>query len=337
MNAIDLAKQLEQVYENSYYKYYEYEIKGKKCLALDEQETAILQLCMEELSLVEGYHPENFETKGLFILQKNKDWMNNKCVEERVRGEQLGYKKFNYFSNYNLDGVKSVLIYFAAVLYYANEKNTGDKYQKIKRKYMKVYAYLACLCPRVFDILFQNNIYIFMKRTYKEEDKRFLLEQEKELWDEYITLMTDKERMSVIRSSINTFCEVLKTNNESGLNHIAKLHNLAEDNFLGYDFKEGDTLRGIRFKHVLLGIDYFKCHLSLLEEELKTDSFGEENSLALIEELRNDTEKLSRIFEKLLMEEESKIERECYTKDVDNIYKLIEMFKSKCSCKLIEV
>ena len=53
------------------------------------------------------------------------------------------------------------------------------------------------------------------------------------------------------------------------------------------------------------------------------------------QEEKKNAENLAFIFEKLLDEEE--MERECFIKDVDSIFQLVEKFKDKCPCKLIEV
>ena len=60
------VKELEEMYEYSSFK------KGikegnEKCLALDEQELAIMRMCIEELAGEEGIVKDNFFSRGLFM------------------------------------------------------------------------------------------------------------------------------------------------------------------------------------------------------------------------------------------------------------------------------
>ncbi len=331
-----LVKELEDMYENSCFKKAT-EAGNEKCLALDEQELAIMHMCIEGLAIQEGIDKNNYISRGLFILLKNRDLGGSVCVDNRIKEEPLKYKKFEEPDEYLLDNMTNLLlVYYAALLFYANDKNTGDYNKKSKRCYFKVYAYFACICPKTFNILFFNQLHLFMSKAHKNlspDELKIYLDYTDELWVEYNSLLQSERRIEISEEVITQFSEIMAHNEEIFFENRIKIENFREDGFLAFDFKGGDTLREYRFKTVLVGIDYFQWYLKYLKLEISENSFREESLLNKIDKILANTVKLKSIFENLL--ENENVESVPFKREFDNIYGLLEKFYEYCNNKVI--
>lgn len=167
MGIKELLEEFEKIYINECY-----EDTNKKCLALDEQEFAAIQLCLEILEDPLGnFDRNNYEVvKGLFITLKENPLKGLACDDVRVREKLLKFKMIRTTPNYDLETAPDVFwLYYALLLLYANEDATTEHGKTVyfERNYFRVYAYLACICPKVFCTLFFNEIFVFMKKQVR--------------------------------------------------------------------------------------------------------------------------------------------------------------------------
>lgn len=334
-NVDKLVKELEDIYENSCLMK-AVEAGNEKCLALDEQELAIIHMCIEGLEIQEGVNKDNYKSKGLFILPNNRNLGNDECPEDRVKNEPLKYKKFDNSGGYQLENMTELLlVYYAALLLFANDENTGDYNEESKRHYFKVYAYFACICPKTFSILFFNQIHLFMSNAHKQlpPDKlRNYLEYTEELWKEYNSLLLNERRIQVSEEVITQFSKIMSYDEEVFFDNLIQMQNLSEDGFLAFDFNGGDTLRGYRFKTILMGIEYFQWYLKYLKEEISKNSFREESLLNTIDNILEHAKTLGSIFEDFLRKEGE--QPPIFVREFDSIYGLLNNFYGYCKNKV---
>lgn len=330
-----LIKEFEEIYENSCLKK-AVEAGNRKCLALDEQELAIMNMCIECLERQEGINKDNYITRGLFILQKNVNWGNRECKHDRVKRQPLKYKRYSKGNNYKLENISQLLlVYYAILLLYANDENTGDYCGESKRRYFMIYAYFACICPKTFSILFFNQIHLFMSKTSKQQrvdELREYLDYTDDLWKGYIQLLSNEKVTEISEEIITEFGEIMSYDEEVCYNECINIYNLREYGFLAFDFKSGDTLRGYRFKIVLTGIEYFKWYLKYLKDGVLKESFKEEYLLKTIDSILESAEKLKVIFESFLEKEEQQPDK--FERQFDNIYGLLHNFYKYCEDKV---
>lgn len=329
-----LVKELEDIYENSCLKK-AIEKGSEKCLALDEQELAIMHMCIEELAGQEGIDKNNYSSRGLFILLKNRNLGSVVCTEDRVKEEPLKYKKIAEFDENILDKMTQyLLVYYAVILLYANDKNTGDHNEKSKRRYFKVYAYFACICPKTFCILFFNQLHLFMSKAHKNlsyNELREYLEYTEELWREYNLLLQSENRIKIIAEVTSQFSKIMAYDEDIFFENLIQIENLRDDRFLAFDFMKGDTLGVYRFKMVLEGIQYFQWYLKYLKDEIPKYSF-EDSLSSTIDRIQENTEILKSIFENFL--EKKGVQARPFERKFDNIYGLLKHFYRYCNDKV---
>lgn len=334
-----LVRELEDIYENSCLLKAVKE-GNKKCLALDEQELAIMCMCIEGLGQQEGMTKGNYKSRDLFILLKNRNLGDDACADDRVKNEPVKYKKYDDPGGYQLDKMTQLLlVYYAALVLFANNENTGDYNEESKRHYFSVYAYFACICPKTFCVLFFNQIHLFMSKAHKQlpSDKlRKYLEYTEELWKGYTSLLLSERRIEVSEEVIGQFAEIMSYDEEVFFDNLIQMYNLSEDGFLAFDFMGGDTLRGYRFKTILDGIEYFKWYLKYLRDEILKNSFREENLLKKIDNILETAKILSGIFLEFLQKEGGQYSN--FERRFDSIYGLLNDFHQYCNnrVKLIE-
>ena len=330
-NVDKLVKELEDMYENSCLKK-AVEAGNKKCLALDEQELAIMHMCIEGIERKEGINKEKYISKGLFILLKNRKLGNSECKHERVKNEPLKFKKYENCDGYVLDNMTQLLlVYYAALLLYANSENTGDYHMESKRHYFKVYAYFACICPKTFSILFFNQIHLFMSMASKQlpvDELRVYLDYTDSLWSEYNKLLQSKRRIEISEKIITQFSEIMSYDETVFFENRIQVEKLSEKGFLAFDFKAGDTLRVYRFKMILTGIEYFQWFLKYLKEEILRYSFIEEDIISKIDRILKNSEALRVVFGSFLEKEDGEPDK--FVREFDNMYGLIQKFYKYC-------
>lgn len=330
-----LVKEFEEIYENSCLKK-AVETGNRKCLALDSQELAIMSMCIECLERQEGINKDDYMSNGLFILQKKVNWRDKECKHDRVRRQPLKYKRYSNTNNYKLENISELLlVYYAILLLYANNENTGDYCGESKRRYFIIYAYFACICPKTFSLLFFNQVHLFMSKTSKQQqadELRVYLDYTDDLWKGYVRLLANEKVIEISEEVITKFCEIMSYDEEVLFNGYISIYNLKEDGFLAFDFKSGDTLRGYRFKIVLMGIEYFKWYLKYLKDGILKQSFKEEYLLKKIDNILESAEKLKSIFESFLEKEEQQPDK--FERKFDNIHGLLHNFYKYCEDKV---
>ena len=229
-----------------------------------------------------------------------------------------------------------LLVYYAALLFYANDENTGDYNEKSKRRYFKVYAYFACICPKTFNIFFFNQLHLFMSKAHEEpspDELRKYLEYTEELWREYNSLLHSERIIEISEEVITQFSEIMAYDEEIFFDNRIQIEKLTEIGFLAFDFKNGDTLRGYRFKTVLMGIEYFEWYLKYLKNEISKNSFREESLLNAIDRIMENVAMLKLVFEDLLKEEG--VQPHHFERRFDNIYGLLNDFYEYCNNKVV--
>lgn len=334
-NVDKLVKELEDIYVNSCLKE-AIDAGNEKCLALDEQELAIMYMCVEGIEREEGINKDNYIARGLFILLKDRELGESACNRSRVAAEPLKYKRIQYNGGYVLEHMTQLLlVYYATLLLYANNANTGDYYMQSKRHYFKVYAYFACICPKTFTILFFNQIHLFISIKYKQMSAKELkeyLDYTDELWKEYNLLLSNEIRIEITEEVITRFSEIMSYDEAVFYENRIQLDKLSEDGFLAFNFKEEDTLREYRFKMLLTGIEYFHWYLKYLKSEMSGHSFKEEGLIGTIDSIIESTEALGKIFESFLKKEDG--QPDLFVREFDNMYELKHKFYKYCEGKV---
>lgn len=328
VNIDKLVKELENIYENSCF-YKAIQNGNDKCLALDEQELAIIYMCIETLAMNEGLDINNYETRGLFIVPKNRSLITSVCSDNRVKNQPLKFKKFEYASNFQLEQMTQYFfVYYAVIIFYANDENTGDYNEEVRRHYAKVYAYFACLCSKIFFTLFLNEIYIFMSKVNSQLPYKELyeyLEYTEELWEEYNALLKNKRSVEISEKVIDEFCEIMSCDEKALFRSWITIENLREDVFLAFDYMQGDTISSYRFKKILMGIEYFQDFLRCLKKDIEKNTFREETLLKKIDNILEYAKQLKLIFEDLL--KQKKAQPYQYDEEFDNTYRLLALFR----------
>lgn len=331
-NIDKLVKELETIYENSCFKK-SIEVGNKNCLALDEQELAIIRMCVECLASQKGIDIDNYVSNGLFILLKHRDLGSSACTKDRVKAQPVKYKKYYIKSDYLLDNMTQLLfVYYAVLLLYANDENTGVYNKESRRHYFKVYAYFACICPKTFNTLFFNQLHLFMSNVNKQlplEELREYLRYTDELWEEYRVLMSNNRRIEISEEVITQFSEIMSYDENVFFNNMIQMQNMSEDDFLAFDFMGGDTLRGYRFKTILTGIEYFQWYLEYLKDKIQEQSFNENDLIKMIDNILESSKELKHIFEDLLKAEGNDIPQ--FERTFDNVYELLIQFEAYCT------
>lgn len=268
MNNKDKVDAFEKIYENDCY------IKiADKCLAVDQQEFALVYMCLDILDNRRGYGLDKYYTKDLYILPKEDFISTLECTIDKVKDLPLKVKMICLDSNYKTDDAPEALwIYYAALLLTANidATSTHSGIIKSKRQYFKVYAYLACICSKVFCALFFNNVHIFMTKINNEHflDKiKKYIEDEKELWKEYDNLFAQNAHKDVTRKTLAHFRRVLK--NDSVVMHLLKIEQKRENGFLAFDYREENPSEKTKLLKVVKGIELFQDYLTYLDKDMK--------------------------------------------------------------------
>lgn len=276
MNNKDKVEAFDKIYENDCYKTYEEECYVKiadKCLAVDQQEFGLINMSLDILDNKKGYDIDNYYTKDLYILPKEDFISNLECTIDKVKDLPLRVKMICLDDNYKTeDAPEALWIYYAALLLTANidATSTHSGIIKSKRQYFKVYAYLACICAKVFCTFFFNNIYLFMERISHEQslDKiKKYLEDEKELWKEYDNLFAQNAHKDVTRKTLTHFRRVLK--NDDVVNHLIKIEEKRENGFLAFDYREENPSEKTKLVKVLKGIDLFQDFMTYFKKEME--------------------------------------------------------------------
>ncbi len=319
------VKELEDIYENSCFKK-AIDEGNKKCLALDEQELAIMHMCIEEL-VNEDVDKNNYWSRGLFILLKNRNLGSIQCTDDRVKKEPLKYKKFEEPDAYILDKMDELLlVYYAVLLLYANDKNTEDRDERSKRRYFKVYAYFACICPKTFYVLFFNQLHLFMSKAHKAQSYDELIEYLQytgELWEEYNSLLQSGRRIEITEKVISQFSRIMAYDERDFFENLIQIENLCDNRFLAFDFMKGDTVGQFRFRRVLKGIQYFWWYLEYLKDKISKYPY-EEILTSAIESVQKNVDILKTIFDGFVENEEP--DPLPFEKDFDNMSGLLRSF-----------
>lgn len=339
MDVDKLAKEFEDIYKNSCYKK---DPDNEKCLALDEQELAIIYMCLETLVNSNGYDKNKYRTDGLFILLKDDLIGSDECNDLKISEQLLRYKKCIFDSNYSLKDISDyLLIYYAVLLFYANENHTEILSNKSNRYYFKVYAYFACICPKTFSVLFFNQMYLFMEKTYSLNNVDMLnkyLDNTEMLWKEYNLLLEEEECIKISEQMINQFREILAYDKKKLIDNLIKFEDLRCEGFLAFDFREGDTIEESRYKKILNGIQYFKWYLVFLENRLSHNLAKENKVYEFIKNILKNAEQLDKKFCKLLKNKGDSFNRkEINFADMNEFFKSFRMFCNEELIYLIDV
>ncbi|XCP84040.1 hypothetical protein ABXS75_13280 [Roseburia hominis] len=269
MEIKELLEEFEKIYINKCY-----EDTNKKCLALDEQEFAIIQMCLEILENKLGqFNKGNYKTKDLFVLLVDSPLNGEECSDRIVENLSLKVKMIKTTPGYDFETAPNVLwLYYALLILYANEDATIEHNTTIKskRNYFKVYAYVSCICPKVFCPLLFNQIYIFMKRTSEPQDIRILREyfiDTKELWKGYSELLQLDNRNLVVGRLHSQFRRKMGGDTEL-VKKINEMDHLHSRGFLAFNYKGREPAEQNRLKRIIHGIEYFEKYLNFFEIEL---------------------------------------------------------------------
>ena len=220
-----------------------------------------------------------------------------------------------------------LLVYYAVLMFYANDKNTKDHNEKSKRRYFKVYAYFACICPKIFCVLFFNQLHLFMSKAHKNlsyDELREYLENTKELWREYNSLLQNERRIEITEEVISQFGEIMAYDENVFFENLIQIENLCDNRFLAFDFMEGDTLGEYRFKIVIEGIQYFWWYLEYLKDEIEKNYSFEENLINIIDKVQENAMNLKAVFEDFL--QKMGIKASTFKRKFDNIHVLLKQF-----------
>ena len=325
MNVDRLAKELEEIYENSCYPNV---TEDDKCLALDEQELAIIHMCLESLGNESGYCVDKYTTKDLYILMKNCNFGNRECKYDRVKEQPLKCKQFDRLSGYSLDNVSEILlVYYAVLLLTANDMSTFDYMGKSHRNYFQVYAYFACICPKTFSVLFLNAIYIFMRKAHKCSIgvlERYLEDTEK-LWQAYYMLLLRHDIMAEITKE---FTKLVSYDKRVFHTNYIKVYRWQVPGFLAFDFMGGDTIPESRYKTVIAGAKYFNRYFELLKNDLQNYSSIPNTIYEKIDSIVKKINLLIEVFCKLL---ETKVGKtQPIPENFANINELVKRYEKFC-------
>lgn len=270
MDIRGLVEEFEKIYINK-----SYEDTDKKCLALDEQEFAIIQMCLEVLEDKLGrFNKNNYKTQDLFVLLSDSLLNGEECHEAVVENLSLKMKMIKIDPNYDFETApKALWLYYALLLLYANEEATIEHNSTIKleRDYFKVYAYLACICPKTFCPLFFNHIYIFMKKTSEQQDIRILREyfiHTKELWKSLSELLQLDKRNYVV-GRIHSQFRIKMGVHPNLLKLIKRMDRSRSRGFLAFDYKGREPAEQNRLKRIINGVEYFEEYLNFMRSKLE--------------------------------------------------------------------
>lgn len=328
-----MSKELEEIYENCCHKRREH---TDKCLALDEQEVALIHMCLKILGDEGGYNKDDYTTQGLFILLKTRNWDKDECKEDKVAEQPIKYKKFEYIPDYSVENVSELLVtYYAVMLLYVNQNCTLDYQNKLERNYFRVYAFFACICPKTFNVLIFNQIYLFMVKTQGcslNVLKKYLI-YSKELWMEYNELMNENKRDEVIGYLFKQFREIIAYDESALYANASKLYELLNEGFLAFDFMSGDTIPEARYGKIVNGIEYFERYLLLLSTELKKASVEEKEVYEYIESILENIKCLCIFFEQLI--EDAGVYKNQITKEFTDTKDLLKKFVLYCDAENI--
>ena len=327
MDVKKLAKEIEEMYINNC----NINISGEnRCMALDQQELAIVNLCLEEIGNKNGYDKEKYITRDLFILYKEDLIGKKECKDIKIAEQPLKFKKSKHNPKFSLEYVSEIfLLYYAVIIFYANDEGTKlystvKTENKSKRHYFKIYAWFACICPKIFNILFFNQIHLFITSTCDNDtinEIKEYLESTEELWREYNYLIGNEGSEETLGKVITKFLEIMEYNNEV-MGMMKVFERIRHTGFLAMDYKNRDTHEGVMLKKAVKGIKYFQLHLSFLKEKLSCDSDGTSEINTHIEHIQEYTEQLEGEFCELLIEQNNdcdNIEAEIATDMVENL------------------
>lgn len=328
MDAKQYSKEIEDIYENCCNeKCYNFE----KCMALDEREIAIIHMCMETLGNESGLNKENYVSKGLFILLKDYNIGSNECNEDHVKEETVKYKSFLKVPDFSIESKSnSLLAYYSVVLFMANYNCTGNRADKIDRNYFKIYAYVACICAKTFNIFMLNQIYLFIikTKTCSMNDLKMYLAETEDLWTECCFLLTENNRKENVSKIIAQFMEIISYNEEAKYRNAGALYNLLQEGFLGFDFINGDISPIARYRRILHGIDHFRCYLDFLKNDLQNNNMADQEICNKIDSILNKTKELDLFFSQLLRKEGDNVLKESLS--FTDVYDLLNKFELYC-------
>lgn len=345
MDNMEIREQVEafeKIYTNNCY----IEI-ADKCLAVDEQEFALIYMCLDVLNRKKGYDVNKYITNGLYIFPKDDFMKDMECQSEKITGLPIKVRMLQIDRNYKTeDAPEALWIYYAALLLAANEDSSPKHIERIKskRQYFKVYAYLSCICAKVFCTLFYNNIYLFMERVGKEESidnvKKYF-EDEKELWETYYDLLVKNANKVVTRKTLTHFRRAI--GNEGLVSNLIKIEKRRENGFLAFDYKERNPSERTKIVKILNGMDFFQSFLSLLKVELKAYSNSSGHLFDDICQIEEHTKNVQNRFEYLL-EGYDKVYGGKIIEDArgarnnfSNIEELLECFGEYCEHDMIKL
>lgn len=339
MDIEKISKDLEEIYENCCH--IKREDKDEyKCLALDEQELALIHMCIEIMGSKNGYNKNNYTSKGLFIILKNNYLGNNECKEDKVAEQPIKYKKFEYINGYSIENASNLfLAYYGVLIFYANGYSTSDFRNKSQRNYFKVYAFFACICSKTFNILLFNQIYLFMHKAHNcslVALKQYLMNTE-ELWLEYNRLMNAQERNNILGKLHGQFREIIAYDEETLYACTSKIYELCDEDFLAFDFMKGDTIPKARYSRIINGIEYFKCYLFFLKYELKEKEIEDCMVFEQIENILNNAIQLDDVFCQLINNSKCELIKTTNFINTDDLIKKFEKYCEEESIELINI
>lgn len=329
-----LSEELEKIYTNKC----DCDMKDKKgeriCLGLDEQELAIIHMCMDILENRTGYNKEDYKVDEMFILLKNSPICKYRCTGEKVAKQPLKMMELRKDPSYCFESTTNVLFtFYALILKYANCQGTHNYKDKSIREYFKIYAYFACICPKVFVTLFLNQINIFMKRIYVEDDKNKIsnyVKDTKTLWEEYVYLFSEKGNKLIFGEIISQYGKVVNRDHICDLINIEEMHTTG---FLAFDYKGRSPVESAMLVKAIKGIIYFQHFLNLFKNEQLKYLKSEDEVIEDIESLYGLTKELYKQI-KLFIDESGTDYRK---PDIAafNIEELLERFKRFCECNSV--
>lgn len=329
-----LSEELEKIYTNKCYSVVR-DINGEPiCLGLDEQELAIIYMCMDILENKTGYCKDNYKVDEMYILLKNSSISKYRCKNQKVQEQPLKMMELHEDSNYCFESTTNVLLtFYALILKYANCQSTYNFRNRSIREYFKVYAYFACICPKIFATLFLNQINIFMSRMECETDKNKIsmyIEDTKVLWEEYIYLFSKDGNRIIFGKIVEQYGKVVNRDYISDLIDIEEMHTTG---FLAFDYKGRTTVESAMLIRALKGIIYFQKFLFLLDlEQQKYDK--------VLGNIREDIEGIYKLTQKLYEQIKFLIddlgnEYQEPSIVVSNTAELIEMFQRFCESQYV--